>query len=99
MDDEAKRARKRGGLFSWKQKDLSDIRNGEASFLLTVLLDTQQAQDYEDSEHNSGPNAMMRDFEGRTPLHYAVKAGNALACHLLVAIWPWMLGKVYHTTH
>jgi hypothetical protein len=80
-----KKAKANGDAWEWKQDDLLTIRNAEASFLLFILLDSPFITKLIEEE---GDLSIFTDMVGRTPLHYAAKAGNTLATKLLMAALP-----------
>jgi hypothetical protein len=67
------------------QQDIQTIVNMEVAVLLLLLLKGGSSQ-----VQNLQGN-LLRDFNGRTPLHYAVEAGNLLGVRMLLIAIPSLL--------
>jgi hypothetical protein len=74
---------------SYSQSDLQLIANVEVSILLQLLLESKQLPELQGAVLRG--ETVLQDFNGRTPLHHAARAGNALALQMLVEAFPTLL--------
>jgi hypothetical protein len=62
------------------QSDMARVLNAEAATTLTMLLESEALQGGAAESVGEG----LQDLYGRTPLHYASKFNNPLACTILL---------------